>query len=156
MTSLSAKIKEPYPSSKHVLVTVFAGPDEEHRASCGTLHMLWSEAEELERRVKDLDPARTKEEAFESARLAIHESCGLNVTLGTARDAITAYFRAIRHTDPPVGHAWYHFGTHTNGLPNGIMLVFSDEVDETGLPLWERLVTAPPAPPSALNSASSV
>lgn len=56
MTSITAKIKEPYADAKHVLVTVFAGPDEEHRASCGVLHCRWEEAEEIERRLADHKP----------------------------------------------------------------------------------------------------
>jgi hypothetical protein len=61
VTSLTAVIKEPYADSRHVLVTIFAGPDADHRANCGTLHMLWDEALELERRLKDAPAARNKE-----------------------------------------------------------------------------------------------
>ena len=42
--------------------------------------------------------------------------------------------------DPPEG--WYFFGTHTNGGLDGIRLVFSEQVGDDGLPLWERLVAA--------------
>lgn len=40
--------------------------------------------------------------------------------------------------DPP--HGWYQFGTHVNGLPDGIDLVFSDAIGGDGLPVWETLV----------------
>lgn len=39
--------------------------------------------------------------------------------------------------DPPEG--WYFFGTHTNGGLDGIRLVFSEQVGDDGLPVWERL-----------------
>ena len=39
--------------------------------------------------------------------------------------------------DPPEG--WYFFGTHTNGGLDGIKLIFSEQVGEDGLPVWERL-----------------
>lgn len=40
--------------------------------------------------------------------------------------------------DPP--HGWYQFGTHVNGLPDGIYLVFSDAIGRDGLPVWETFV----------------
>jgi hypothetical protein len=49
--SLNVVIKEPYADAAHVLVTVWAGPDPEHRQSCGTLHMTWDDALELNNRV---------------------------------------------------------------------------------------------------------
>lgn len=55
MTSIRAEIRQSTPA--HAAVTVWAGPDAEHRAHCGTLTMRPDEAAELIARIDAGEPA---------------------------------------------------------------------------------------------------
>jgi len=70
MVSIRAEINTATSADTHNVVTVWAGPDPDHRANCGSLMMRPSEAKEL------------------LARIAAGES-GSTVAEGVARDAIT-------------------------------------------------------------------
>lgn len=54
-STVSIRVKyEPFTNgSKHQQVSIYAGPDAEHRAYCGSVIMREEEAEELKRRVKE-------------------------------------------------------------------------------------------------------
>lgn len=71
------------------------------------------------------DPRNYIEVIVDAARPAIEKQY---------RDAYSARWAAI---EPPEG--WYVFGTHTNGGLDGLVMEFSVESGEDGLPLWERL-----------------
>ncbi len=60
MTSFNLKVID-YGDSMYRSVSVFAGPDEEHRALTGTLVMLTEEAADLERTIRALMVVRDAE-----------------------------------------------------------------------------------------------